>query len=260
MSFLDVLVVVVMTQQLYDEIGVGYRYARRPDPRIAAEILRALGPADSVVNVGAGAGSYEPSDRFVIAVEPSLTMIRQRRPGSARAVQASATCLPFRDASFSAALAALTVHHWPDRTRGLDELARVATDRVVILTWDPATSGFWLVEDYFPEIVEIDRPNFPSLDEFRRALGRIEVSTLPIPHDCVDGFLGAYWRPPHAYLDADLRRAISTFSKIRTLEPGLARLRRDLEDGTWERRYGALLSRPEIDLGYRLVVSYRRDL
>jgi len=244
--------------QLYDEIGVGYRNARRPDPRIALAILRALGEAESVVNVGAGAGSYEPADRFVIAVEPSMTMILQRRPSCAPVIQASATRLPFRDASFAAALAVLTVHHWPDRARGLDELARVAADRVVILTWDPATSGFWLVEDYFPEIVEIDRRIFPSLDEFRRALGRVEVSALPIPHDCVDGFLGAYWRRPHAYLDADIRRAISTFSKIHAPEPGLARLRRDLEDGTWEHRYGDLLNRPEIDLGYRLVISYRR--
>ncbi len=244
--------------QLYDEIGVGYRNARRPDPRIASAILRALGEAESVVNVGAGAGSYEPADRFVIAVEPSMTMILQRRQGSAPAIQASAIRLPFRDASFAAALAILTVHHWPDRARGLDELARVAADRVVILTWDPATSGFWLVEEYFPEIVEIDRPIFPSLEEFRRTLGRIEVSTLPIPHDCVDGFLGAYWRRPHAYLDADIRRAISTFSKIHTLEPGLDQLRRDLEDGTWERRYGDLRSCSEIDLGYRLVVSPRR--
>src|SRR2546428_1156952 len=131
-----------------------------------------------------------------------MTMIRQRRVGSAPAVQASATQLPFRDAAFEAALAILTVHHWPDRARGLGELARVARGRIVILTWDPATSGFWLVDDYFPEIVEIDRPIFPSIEEFSRALGRVDVHTLPIPHDCVDGFLGAYWRRPHAYLDA----------------------------------------------------------
>ena len=125
----------------------------------------------------------------------------------------------------------------------------------MILTWDPATSGFWLVDDYFPEIVEIDRPNFPSIEEFSRALGRVDVHTLPIPHDCVDGFLGAYWRRPHAYLDASVRSAISTFSKIHALEAGLTRLRRDLQDGTWERRYGDLLGRREIDLGYRLLVS-----
>jgi SAM-dependent methyltransferase len=241
--------------ELYDEIGAGYRSFRRPDPRIASAILDALDHAETVVNVGAGAGSYEPSDRSVVAVEPSTTMIRQRRVGSARAVQASATHLPFRDGAFAAALAILTVHHWPDRTLGLDELARVARDRIVIVTWDPATSGFWLVDDYFPEIVEIDRPIFPTIEELGRALGKVEIHTLPIPHDCVDGFLGAYWRRPHAYLEADVRRAISTFSKIRALEPGLARLRRDLEDGTWERRHADLRSVAEIDLGYRLVVS-----
>ncbi len=241
--------------QLYDEIGVGYRNSRRPDPRIATVIRDALGQADTLVNVGAGAGSYEPSDRPTVAVEPSMTMIRQRRASGAPVVQASATELPFRDATFAAALAILTVHHWPDRARGLAELARVAQGRVVVVTWDPATSGFWLVDDYFPEIVEIDRRMFPSIEEFRQALGPIEVATLSIPHDCVDGFLGAYWRRPHAYLDAGVRGAISTFSKIRALEPGLARLRHDLEDGTWERRYESLLSRSEIDIGYRLFIS-----
>ncbi len=243
--------------ELYDEIGAGYRHARRPDPRIAAAILRALGRADTVVNVGAGAGSYEPADRPVVAVEPALTMIRQRRAGSAPVVQGSATALPFRDDTFAAALAILTVHHWPDRARGLDELGRVARGRAVIVTWDPASSGFWLVDDYFPEVVEIDRPIFPTLEELRRALGPVEVRALPIPHDCVDGFLGAYWRRPHAYLDAGVRGAISTFSKLRAPEPGLARLRRDLEDGSWARRHGHLLARSELDLGYRLVVSQR---
>ena len=243
--------------ELYDEIGLGYGRHRRPDPRIAMAITRALGQAESVVNVGAGAGAYEPADRPGIAVEPSMTMIRQRRPGSAPAVQASAAELPFLDASFAAALAILTVHHWPDRSRGLDELARVARGRIVVATWDPSTSGFWLVDDYFPEIVEIDRRIFPSIEEFRRALGRVEVRTLPIPHDCVDGFLGAYWRRPRAYLDANVRGAISTFAKISDPEPGLARLRRDVEDGTWEGRYAHLLKRPEIDLGYRVVIAVK---
>jgi SAM-dependent methyltransferase len=244
--------------EVYDAIGAGYRNYRRPDPRIAAAILAALDHAEPVVNVGAGTGSYEPSDRSVVAVEPSMTMIRQRRAGDALAVQGSATHLPFRDGAFAAALAVLTVHHWPDRGRGLDELARVAHDRVVIVTWDPATSGFWLVDEYFPEIVEIDRPIFPPIDQLRRTLGRVEIRALPVPHDCVDGFLGAYWRRPHAYLDAGVRSAISTFSKIRILEPGLARLRRDLEDGTWEHRHADLRSRTELDLGYRLVVSQNR--
>ena len=241
--------------QLYDAIGVGYGHRRRPDPRIAAAITDALGDATSMLNVGAGAGSYEPSDRVVVAVEPSLAMIRQRRAGSASVVQASATHLPFRDATFAASLAALTVHHWPDRARGLAELARVTRHRVVILTWDPAFSGFWLIEDYFPEIWTIDRPIFPSIDELRQALGNVECHPLLVPHDCTDGFLGAYWRRPQAYLDPGVRGAVSTFAKIADVDLGVARLRRDLEDGTWQRRHGHLLDRHEIDLGYRLVIA-----
>ncbi|MBI3826609.1 MAG: class I SAM-dependent methyltransferase [Candidatus Rokubacteria bacterium] len=241
--------------ELYDRIGVGYRSRRRPDPRLATAIIRALGPAESVVNVGAGAGSYEPEDRRVVAVEPSMTMIRQRRPGGAPAVQASATELPFLDAAFASALAVLTVHHWPDRGRGLEELARVARQRVVIVTWDPSIRDFWLVGEYFPEIVEIDGPIFPTMDDLRRAFGRIEVRPLPIPGDCVDGFLGAYWRRPEAYLDSNVRAAISTFHKLHDVDSGLARLRRDLGDGTWQRRWGHLRDRAELDLGYRIVVS-----
>ena len=247
--------------QLYDEIGLGYRDYRRPDPRLAAAITRALNRTDTVVNVGAGSGSYEPSDRRVVAVEPAMTMIRQRRAGSAPVVQASATDLPFRDEGFAAALAILTVHHWPDRERGLDELARVARERVVVVTWDPASAGFWLTDDYFPDLIAIDRRIFPTMEDFRRVLGSIEVERIPIPHDCVDGFLGAYWRRPHAYLDARVRGAISTFAKLheagRDLE-GLGRLRRDLGDGTWTRRHGDVLTRSEIDLGYRIVIAARR--
>jgi len=247
-----------VTRHLYDTIGRGYEAHRRPDPRLAAAIVRALGAAPSVVNVGAGAGSYEPADRPVVAVEPSPAMLRQRRAGAPPAVQASATDLPFRDAAFGAALAVLTVHHWPDRACGLAELARVASDRVVIVTWDPATSGFWLVDDYFPELVAIDRRIFPTLEDFRRALGPIDVRPLLVPDDCVDGFLGAYWRRPGAYLDAGVRGAISTFTKLADPEPGLARLRADLADGTWARRYVSLLTRDAMDLGYRLVVAERR--
>src|SRR5262245_11675858 len=242
--------------ELYDDIGVGYRARRRPDPRVAAAISRALAGTDSVVNVGAGAGSYEPADRFVVAVEPAMTMIRQRRAGSAPVVQAVAADLPFRDDGFAAALAILTVHHWPDRARGLDELARVARRRVVVVTWDPSISGFWL-DDYFPEIFETDRKIFPAIEDYRCALGGLDVRPMLIPHDCVDGFLGAYWRRPHAYLDASVRGAISTFAKLprRAVESGVEQLRRDLEDGTWARRHGDLLDRTEIDLGYRIVVA-----
>src|SRR5262245_42199305 len=164
--------------ELYDTIGQRYGTYRRPDPRIAAAIAAALGPVGRVVNVGAGTGSYEPRDRAVVAVEPAHAMIRQRPPDSAPAVQASATALPFRDAAFDTALAVLTVHHWPDRARGLAELTRVA-HRVVILTWDPDSSGFWLVDEYFPAIVALDRPLFPSLPDLARVLGELEVQTLP---------------------------------------------------------------------------------
>ncbi len=169
---------------IYDRIGGGYRNLRNPDPRIARDIIQALGEVETLVNVGAGTGSYEPSNRSVVAVEPSLTMIHQRRPGIAPTVQASAVDLPFRDGAFAAALAVLTVHHWPDRPRGLRELARVARNRIVILTWDPATSGFWLIDDYFPEIGEIDRQILPPLEEFSQALGLIDVRHLLVPHDC----------------------------------------------------------------------------
>lgn len=241
--------------QLYDAIGSTYQDYRRPDERIATVIAWALGDAHTVVNVGAGTGSYEPQDRAVVAVEPSLTMIRQRPRGSAPAVQASALRLPFGDGTFAAALAVLTVHHWPDRARGLTELTRVVRERVVIVTWDPFTSGFWLTQEYFPELVDVDRKIFPALEELRLVLGDLDVFPLPIPHDCTDGFLGAYWRRPHAYLDRGRRSAISTFSKLTEIEPGLTRLRRDIEDGTWGRRYGYLLNQEELDIGYRVVVA-----
>lgn len=240
--------------QLYDEIGVGYERYRRPDPRIAAAIMEALGALAPVVNVGAGTGSYEPDDRPVVAVEPSMTMIRQRRGRIVPVVRASATNLPFGDGAFAAALAVLTIHHWPDRARGLSELARVARRRLVFLTYDPAAEGFWLVDDYFPEIREFDRRHMPSLEEFQRVGWSVEVRPLPIPHDCSDGFLGAYWRRPSAYLDPDARGAISAFSKLSDVDTGLSRLRSDLGDGTWERRYGYLRSRTALDLGYRLVI------
>ncbi len=239
---------------MYDRIGRGYCRLRREDPRIAAQIVRALGSSSSVVNVGAGAGSYEPTDRKLVAVEPSNVMIHQRRPSAAPVVRASATDLPLRDGSFDASLAVLTVHHWPDLERGLHELRRAARRKVVILTCDPSVTGFWLTH-YFPEILEIDQRILPSLSELRRHLGRITVFDVPIPSDCTDGFLGAYWQRPHAYLNAGVRSAISTFSKLRNVEHGLAALQRDLASGGWHRRYGHLLRRSTLDLGYRVVVA-----
>jgi SAM-dependent methyltransferase len=241
---------------LYDAIGVNYGRYRRPDSRIAAAIMGALGELSPIVNVGAGAGSYEPSDRPVVAVEPSMVMIRQRQARTIPVVQASATYLPFRDAAFAAALAVLTIHHWPDRGRGLAELARVARRRLVIVTYDPTATGFWLVDDYFPAIREIDRQILPPLDDFRRVVGPVDIRPLPIPHDCTDGFLGAYWRRPSAYLDPGVRQAISAFAKIPHLDAGLTQLRAHLADGTWTRRYGHLLHQTALDIGYRLVIAY----
>lgn len=240
--------------EIYDSIGHGYGQRRRQDPRIAERIDRALGTSESVVNVGAGTGSYEPRDRRVIAVEPSAVMIRQRPPEASPAVRASATDLPFRDGSFDASLAILTLHHWPDVSRGIDELRRASRKAVVILTFDTSVGGFWLT-DYFPEILEVDRRTMPALSEVQRCLGASKVFDVPIPHDCTDGFLGAYWRRPHAYLDAGVRSAISVFSRIGGLEAGLSRLRADLESGAWHRQYGLVLDHSEIDLGYRLVVA-----
>jgi SAM-dependent methyltransferase len=242
--------------ELYDTIGQGYGRYRRQDPRIRDAVIRRLGDARTVVNVGAGTGSYEPSDRLVTAVEPSMVMIRQRANDAAPAVRATATALPFRDAAFDASMAVLTIHHWPNLEKGLLELRRVARSRIVIVTWDPLSPGFWLT-DYFSDALEADRQIFPTLHEIGRVLGAMTVSELPIPHDCTDGFLGAYWRRPEAYLSDEVRSAISTFSKLRDIASGLARLRQDLEHGEWHRRYGSDSRIQERDLGYRIIVGSR---
>ena len=240
----------------YDTIGVNYAALRRPDPRIAARIDAALGPAETVLNVGAGAGSYEPAGRRVTAVEPSAEMIRQRPASAARAVQASAEDLPFEDGGFDASMAVLTIHHWSDQAKGLREMRRVTRGPIVILTYDPAFRGFWLA-DYLPELVALDEAQMPRMSDYEAWLGPIEVSPVPIPHDCVDGFLCAYWRRPAAYLDARIRAAMSSFWALgEAAAGGLARLERDLDSGEWERRYGALLERDECDCGYRLVVAH----
>jgi SAM-dependent methyltransferase len=240
---------------LYDRLGVGYSAYRRADPRIAAHVAAALGGARSVLNVGAGTGSYEPAGRRVVAVEPSAEMVGQRAPGAAPAVRAVADGLPFRDGSFDAALAILTLHHWRDWRQGLQEMRRVARDRVVLLTWDPEHPGFWLVQEYLPEIIETDQRIFPTLGTMESVLGRLDVRPVPIPADCADGFLGAYWRRPATYLDAGACAAISTFAKLRNTEVGLDRLRADLADGTWQRRHEDLMGRQDLDIGYRIVIA-----
>jgi SAM-dependent methyltransferase len=239
---------------IYDRIGAGYRRNRREDPRLARLIARELQDSRTVVNVGAGTGSYEPADRFVVAVEPSSVMLQQRPPGAAPAAQAIAERLPFRDDAFDAAMAVLTVHHWSDPHAGMRELNRVARERIVVLTWDPSSEGFWLLRDYFPQFLEADRKRLPPVERLVSVLGDAQVIPVPIPHDCVDGFLGAYWRRPEAYLNAETRSGISSFASCRDLSP-LQRLEEDLATGEWQRRNGELLDETELDIGYRLVVG-----
>ncbi|MEZ5178883.1 MAG: methyltransferase domain-containing protein [Acidimicrobiales bacterium] len=241
---------------IYDAIGLGYRHLRRPDPRLAARIEAALGPG-TVCNVGAGTGSYEPSDREVVAVEPSAVMRSQRPAGSAPVVDAVAEALPFADGAFDAALAVLTVHHWVDRAAGLGELAR-ASRRQVVFTFDPAAHlDFWLVRDYFPEIAQLPGSAPPSADDIAASLGGGRVDPFPVPADCVDGFLWAYWARPAAYLDPGVRGAISALAQLEAsvVARGAAALEADLASGRWLDRNGHLLAEPAVDGGFRLVVA-----
>jgi SAM-dependent methyltransferase len=186
---------------VYDDIGRGYAARRQHDRRMADVIRAGLGGARSVLNGGAGTGSYEPNGLRVLAVDPSCEMIRQRPRSAAPTIGATAEDLPFRDGSFDATLAVLTIHHWTDLDGGLRELRRVTRDRAVIVTWDPAArDAFWLTAHYLPEVLQFDVGRFPSLDVFARYFTDVDVQPLLIPHDCDDGFLGAFWRRPEAYL------------------------------------------------------------
>ena len=236
----------------YDTIGVDYAHLRKPDPRIAAAIHTALGDARSVLNLGAGAGSYEPEDRAVTALEPSAEMIAQRPAGSAPVHQGVAEDLPFDDNSFDAAMGVLTIHHWTDQARGLAEMRRVSRGPVVLLTFDPAFQGFWLM-DYLPELISIDDKQMPPLDFYAAHLGPVAIETVPVPHDCSDGFMGAYWRRPAAYLDPRIRKAISCFWAMDNVERKLARLADDLDSGAWSEKYPDLADLEAYDLGYRLI-------
>jgi SAM-dependent methyltransferase len=246
----------------FDASRAAYTATRRTDPRIAAVIERALGDARTLLNVGAGAGAYESPERAVTAVEPSATMRAMRPEGAPEAIDARAEDLPFDNDSFDAATAILTVHHWADQAKGLRELRRVARGPVVVLTFDPRESeAFWLVRDYLPEIAAADRKRMPPIPAVVEALGgEASIERVPIPHDCRDGFLGAYWRRPERYLEPAARPGISCFGDLdpALLERALDRLRNDVDSGAWRRRYGGLLSREELDIGYRLVVARGR--
>lgn len=242
---------------LYDSIGQTYRSTRQPDPRIRAVIHSALADAKSVVNVGAGAGSYEPA-QTVLAVEPSAVMIAQRPPGSAPVVQSVAEHLPLPDDAVDAAMGLLTVHHWSDLGAGLAEMRRVARERIVLFTWRPETvQTFWLLSDYLPEVAAVDSSMAITVEALMELLpGSVEIA-VPVPRDCTDGFGAAYWGRPEAYLDPTVRNGMSMFARAdqSTLVPGLTRLHDELENGEWDRRYGELRDLDTIDIGYRVIVA-----
>jgi SAM-dependent methyltransferase len=247
----------------YDRIGRGYASTRREDPRLAREIHAALGAARTVVNVGAGAGSYEPRDRHVVAIEPSDVMAAQRPPELAPAISASAGQLPLRDRSVDAAMAVLTLHHWDaELESGVRELRRVARGAVVIVTYDAEVSGrMWLMAEYLPEVARLDRRIFPSLDRLAAWLdGDTEVRPLPIPRDTPDWTLGSFWAHPERVLDARARAATSGFARM---DPAIVArvvdaVGRDLATGAWDRRHRDLREADSFDVGLRLVVSRPR--
>ncbi|BCY11685.1 MerR family transcriptional regulator [Actinoplanes sp. L3-i22] len=244
--------------RLYDDIGAAYPATRRTEPRIAARVWAALGDARTVLNVGAGTGSYEPADRAVTAVEPSAVMRAQRPAGAAPCVAGSAESLPFEDQSFDAAMAFSTVHHWADPIAGLREMRRVAR-RVVVFTHDDSASGwlqrFWLTRDYLPEVGDIVAGR-PSVVRLAEAIGA-RIEPVLIPWDCADGFFEAYWRRPEAYLDEPVRRAVSVWTRVGTAAERRAvdELRADLASGRWAERNRELVGLDAAELGLRLLVT-----
>lgn len=242
---------------LYDVYGQTYGATRHADPRIGARIADALGDAASVANIGAGTGSYEPP-QTVAAIEPSLTMLRQRPSGSAPAAQAMAEHIPLRDGCVDAAMAVLTIHHWSDLAAGIAEMRRIARRRLVFLTWIPEQiSKFWLLDEYLPEAARTDADLAVPIDRLTGLLDRPRVLPVPIPYDCTDGFGAAYWRRPHAYLDRTVRDGISLLARTGedALAPGLSRLAIDLASGRWQRDHADLMQRESLDLGYCLVIA-----
>ena len=250
-----------MKAPAYDRMGVDYSQVRRADPRFEAAIWEALGEARSVLNIGAGAGSYEPRDREVIAVEPSPVMIAQRPPGAARAIQGVAEDIPLADEGVDATMGVFTMQHWDDVDRGLAEVLRVTRGRVVLLTLDlDVTAEMWLCRDYLPEIVEHDRGTFPTIAHLESTLPNVRVATIPVPSDCTDGFCVALWSRPEVHLDPDVRRSSSIWHLLpaAVVEIALDRLRSDLESGEWDRRYGQLRETGSLDVGLRLVTAELR--
>jgi SAM-dependent methyltransferase len=250
-----------MSTPRYDGIGLGYATTRREDPRLRDRILRALGASRTVVNVGAGAGSYEPTDRYVLAVEPSDVMAGQRPADLAPALRGSAAPLPLRDRSVDAAMAVLTVHHWDDELEaGVRELRRVARGPVVIVTYDvEVCAAMWLYRDHLPEAAALDRASFPPVDRLVSWLGgQVELEVVPTHRDTPDWTLASFWAHPERVLDERARAATSAFARLDPVVVGRAvdEVARDLRDGTWDRRNRALRDLEELDVGMRLLVAH----
>ncbi|MFD6753587.1 class I SAM-dependent methyltransferase [Micromonospora gifhornensis] len=242
----------------YETKGQGYAAQRRPDPRIGALIHAALGDARTVLNVGAGAGSYEPTDRYVLALEPSARMRGQRPATAVPALDAAAESIPFDDDAFDAVMATVTVHQWADTARGLAELRRVARGPVVVLTFDGAAlDRFWLAE-YAPELIAVERRRYPAISTIAEAIGtEVSVIEVPIPVDCVDGFTEAYYARPERLLDPAVRAAQSAWGFVdeAATTRAVERLRDDLDSGVWEARHGHLRTQPTFNGSLRLIVG-----
>jgi SAM-dependent methyltransferase len=242
----------------YDRIGRTYSSTRVADPRIAAQIRAALGNAARVVNVGAGTGNYEPVDLFVVAVEPSRTMLGQRAPGSAPATRATAEALPFPNGAFDAALATLTAHHWSDLDAGLREMQRVARCQVIFYFEPDWADRLWLVRDYFPEVRDLESERgAPDTARLAAVLDVRRVEPILVPANCRDGFGGCFWNRPEAYLDPVVQEGMSFFAQLdpESRRRGTDRLRDDLASGAWDDRHGDLRALDRIDIGYRLLVA-----
>lgn len=242
---------------LYDAIGRSYATTRREDPRIAARIFDAIGDAETIVNVGAGTGNYEPPSSKVVAVDPSPAMLRQRRGGSPRAVLGVAEALPFPDWTFDAGLVVLSMHHWLDVDAGLRELARVSRRQVVFFFEPLHTHRFWAL-DYFPEALRLpSEQDAPGEAAISRSLRLREVRPVLVPHDCTDGFGAAFWARPEAYADPVVQQGMSWLALLpaEVRQRGAERLLADVASGEWDRRYGHLRSRSEYDGGYRVAVA-----
>ena len=246
-----------MAAAMYDRLGVGYVHGRQPDPRWQSAFEHALGAAHTIVNVGAGTGSYEPSGRQVLAVEPSRVMVEQRPAAAAPVVRAAAEALPFSDGRFDVAMAVSTLHHWSDWAAGIREMSRVAS-RLVVVHFDPAVhDDFWLVRDYLPELSDVWQATPTPLDVADVMGPDTRISPLLVPADCRDGFLSAYWRRPSFYLDPAVRRCMSGLLALdpAVVERGTAALRADLESGRWHAGQADLLEDDQFDGGWRLLFT-----